>query len=240
MNRCELCDNTANEVPVIANFDLSMDMNDLVIISVDDHISEPPDMFDRHVSGDDLASAPKLRTSSDGTNYWEYQGMKMPSVGLNAVVGRPLDEYGMEPTSFGQLRKGVYDVHARIDDMNVNGVAASLNFGTAVGFDGGRFHKAPDKAKALVHMRAKLCPGGSKANRAHVAPDTAWASGAPFTIEPVDDSEHELRAWSSRDGKTWVKGGVWTLPAGADVRVGLVSHGGAGATAKFAYFRLYR
>ena len=62
-----------------------MKMNDMVIISVDDHISEPPDMFDKHLSGDALASAPKLRASKDGTHYWEYQGMKMPSVGLNAV-----------------------------------------------------------------------------------------------------------------------------------------------------------
>ena len=54
------------------------------------------------------------------------------------------------------------------------------------------------------------------------------------------NGEHELRAWTSRDGKAWVKGGVWTLPAGSDVRVGLVSHGGVGATAKFSYFRVYR
>ncbi len=131
-----------------------MEMNDMVIISVDDHISEPPEMFDKHLSGDDLATAPKLRTTENGTNYWEYQGMKMPSVGLNAVVGRPLEEYGMEPTALEQLRKGVYDVHARIDDMNVNGIAASLNFASCVGFDGGRFHKAADKGKALVHLRA--------------------------------------------------------------------------------------
>jgi len=52
--------------------------------------------------------------------------------------------------------------------------------------------------------------------------------------------EHELRAWSSRDGRDWVKGGVWTLPADADVRVGLVSHGGAGATSQFDYFRTFR
>ena len=52
--------------------------------------------------------------------------------------------------------------------------------------------------------------------------------------------EHLLRAWSSRDGRTWVKGGVWTLPAHSTVRVGLVSHGGAGATADFDYLRLYR
>jgi hypothetical protein len=40
------------------------------------------------------------------------------------------------------------------------------------------------------------------------------------------NGEHELRARSSRDGRTWVKGGVWTLPAGARVRVGLIAHGG--------------
>jgi len=131
-----------------------MEMNDMVLVSVDDHISEPPTMYDNHLSGADLESAPKLRTSENGTDYWEYQGMKMPSVGLNAVVGRPLEEYGMEPHAFEQLRKGVYDVHARIDDMNANGIAASLNFGTCVGFDGGKFHQAPDKDLALKHLHA--------------------------------------------------------------------------------------
>ena len=83
-----------------------MKMNDMVIVSVDDHISEPPDMFKKHLSGDDLASAPTFKVLDNGTSYWEYQGMKMPSVGLNAVVGRPLEEYGMEPTSLEQLRAG--------------------------------------------------------------------------------------------------------------------------------------
>jgi len=69
-------------------------------------------------------------------------------------VGRVPEEYGMEPTALEQLRKGVYDVNARIGDMNVNGIAASLNFAGCVGFDGGTFHRAPDKAKALVHLRA--------------------------------------------------------------------------------------
>jgi predicted TIM-barrel fold metal-dependent hydrolase len=131
-----------------------MNMNDLVIISVDDHISEPPDMFDKHLSGEMLASAPKFRTTAKGTDYWEYQGQKMPSVGLNAVAGRVKEEYGVEPTSLSQLRKGVYDVHARIGDMNVNGIAASLNFASSVGFDGRTFYQAQDKDKALIHLRA--------------------------------------------------------------------------------------
>lgn len=132
-----------------------MKMNDMVIVSIDDHISEPPGMFDRHLKGADLATAPQFHTTAKGADYWDYQGMKMSSVALNAVVGRPLEEYGMEPQSLSQIRKGVWDPKARIDDMNVNGIAASLNFGSVGGFDGSRcFHKAPDKALALKHLRA--------------------------------------------------------------------------------------
>lgn len=131
-----------------------MEMNDLVIVSVDDHICEPPEMFDRHLVGDALASAPKFLADKNGKNFWSYQGMTFPSIGLNAVVGRPFEEYGMEPTSLDQLRAGCYDVHARIDDMNVNGIAASLNFGNSIGFNGTTFHKATDKKLALTHLRA--------------------------------------------------------------------------------------
>ena len=62
-------------------------------------------------------------------------------------------------------------------------------------------------------------------------------------LDPVN-GEHELRAWSSRDGTDWVKGGVWTLPADAVLKVGLVSQGrgaaDAPATAQFDWFRTYR
>ena len=55
--------------------------------------------------------------------------------------------------------------------------------------------------------------------------------------------EHELRAWSSRDGKSWVKGGVWTLPAGSDLKVRSRlprPAPGAAATSQFDWFRTYR
>lgn len=131
-----------------------MEMNDLVIISVDDHISEPPGMFDKHLSGADLESAPKLIQDEKGKDVWVYQGLSFPSVGLNAVVGRPFEEYGMEPTALDQLRDGCYDVDARIDDMNVNGIAASLNFGSVFDFAGGRLHRVPDKELAKKHLSA--------------------------------------------------------------------------------------
>jgi arabinan endo-1,5-alpha-L-arabinosidase len=63
-------------------------------------------------------------------------------------------------------------------------------------------------------------------------------------IDPRN-GEHELTPFTSRDGRTWTRGGTWTLPAGSKIRVGLVSQG-AGysdappATSSFDYFRLYR
>jgi len=67
---------------------------------------------------------------------------------------------------------------------------------------------------------------------------TTWLR-MTHSLDPVT-GEHVLRSWSSRDGVSWVEGGVWTLPSGAALRIGLGSMGGAGATATFDYFRLYR
>jgi selenide,water dikinase len=55
---------------------------------------------------------------------------------------------------------------------------------------------------ALEGMRAGLCPGGSKANRAYVAELVRWAGGAAFTAEPAGDTERELRASLACDAQT--------------------------------------
>lgn len=57
-----------------------------------------------------------------------------------------------------------------------------------------------------------------------------------------DNSEHEFRAATSRDGESWVWGGTWTLPADTEPRIGLISHGGdtPQSTSEFDYFRVYR
>jgi selenide,water dikinase len=54
---------------------------------------------------------------------------------------------------------------------------------------------------ALEHMRAKVCPAGSKANRAHIAADTRWADGTPLASEG-DDSPRELLASLACDAQT--------------------------------------
>lgn len=55
---------------------------------------------------------------------------------------------------------------------------------------------------ALELMRAKVCPAGSKANRAHVASDTMWADGTQLVAEPTEDTERELLASLACDAQT--------------------------------------
>ena len=52
----------------------------------------------------------------------------METAALNAVAGRPREEYGLEPQSLDEVRPGCYDVHERVKDMDAGGVLASMNF----------------------------------------------------------------------------------------------------------------
>ncbi len=127
---------------------------DLILVSVDDHVVEPPDMFENVLSPEWKSKAPHVVRKPDGSDVWVFPGTPIPNIGLNAVVGRPPEEYGMEPTSFEQLRPGCYDIHERIRDMNVNGVLASICFPSYPGFAGALFARQEDKNLARVMLQA--------------------------------------------------------------------------------------
>ncbi len=130
-----------------------MQMEDMIIISVDDHVSEPADMFDQHLPAELKDRAPKLK-NVDGADYWTYEGIVLPNTGLNAVVGRPKEEYGMEPQGYAQMRPANYDIHARIDDMSVNGILASICFPTVCTMDGSIFSRPADRKLNLRIIQA--------------------------------------------------------------------------------------
>ena len=86
---------------------IPMEINEMVMVSVDDHVVEPPNLFEGRLPAKYADLAPKFVTNDDGTNAWLYEGNILPNVALNAVAGRPREEYGLEPTSFDQLRPGL-------------------------------------------------------------------------------------------------------------------------------------
>ena len=131
-----------------------MRTEDLVLVSVDDHAVEPPDLFDRWVPPRWRDRAPRSVRKPDGTDVWVFEGIEKPNIGLNAVVGRPPEEYGIEPSSYADMRSGCYDIHARVRDMDANGVLGSMCFPTFPQFCGQMFAKASDKELAHVLLQS--------------------------------------------------------------------------------------
>jgi len=131
-----------------------MAMNDLILVSVDDHVVEPPDVFEQALPVQYKARAPRVIQNKKGDDIWTFEGRMLPNIGLNAVAGRVPEEYGMEPTSYRQMRKGCYDVHARVDDMNVNGVLGSMCFSSFPGLCGRLWAQAQDKDLAAAVSQA--------------------------------------------------------------------------------------
>ncbi|MCZ6782391.1 MAG: amidohydrolase family protein, partial [Proteobacteria bacterium] len=122
--------------------------------SVDDHVVEPPDMFKNHIPASYADRAPRMVRKADGSDMWLFEGQQLPNIGLNAVAGRPPEEYGVEPTAFAQMRPGCYDIHERIRDMNANGVLASMCFPSFPSFCGALWARQEDKELARVMLQA--------------------------------------------------------------------------------------
>ncbi|MDO9598976.1 MAG: amidohydrolase family protein [Azoarcus sp.] len=151
-----------------------MEMNDMILISVDDHVIEPPNLFKNHMPASMLDQAPKMSSMRGGQDSWVYEGRSVPNIGLNAVVGRPPEEYGCEPAAYGQIRKGTYSLKERIDDMNVNGVLSAICFPTFPMFAGTFFLNATDKTLTKTVISAY--------NDWHI---DEWCAGAPGRFIPL-------------------------------------------------------
>ncbi|CAN5790504.1 amidohydrolase family protein [soil metagenome] len=127
------------------------------VISVDDHIVEPPHTFEGRVPARFADRAPRIvEKGRGGPEVWVYDGHELPNVGFNAVVGRPVSEYGFEPARFDEMRRGAWDIDARVADMDLNGIYASLNFPSFLpGFAGQRLQQVTkDRDLAMASVRA--------------------------------------------------------------------------------------
>lgn len=125
------------------------------VISVDDHVVEPRHLFEGRLPAALQERAPKIVTNDHGHEVWEFEGERHFQVGQNAVAGRRRETVKIEPFRFDQMRPGCYDVHARVRDMDINGVWASLNFPSMItGFCGRVYSQIADKELGLAVAKA--------------------------------------------------------------------------------------
>ena len=124
----------------------------------------------------------------DGTDVWAYEGKEIPNIGLNAVAGRPPEEYGMEPTSFDEIRAGCYDIHERVRDMDANGVLGSMCFPSFPNLCGQLFARSKDKDAAPRHP-----PGVQRLAHRRVVRHVPRAASSRSTLPPIWDPRGDGR-----------------------------------------------
>ena len=102
------------------------------IISADSHINEPPGTFVDRVPAHLKDRAPRIVPAEDGGDGWSWDG-KPPrqSFGLNALAGRPYEDYKASGIKFEEILPGNYDGAAHIKDMALDGVDASVVYPAA-------------------------------------------------------------------------------------------------------------
>jgi predicted TIM-barrel fold metal-dependent hydrolase len=166
------------------------------IISVDDHLVEPPHMFEGRLPARFQDRAPRVTETSHGDEVWEFEGKRFTQSGTNALAGRTRDTIRIEPCRFDQMRRGCWDIEARIKDMDINGVWASLNFPSMVtGFCGRVFSQADDPELGLAVTRAWNDWFYEEWYLAH--PDRIIPMGITFLSDPVIAAE-EIRRNAER------------------------------------------
>ncbi len=160
-----------------------MNVEDLIILSIDDHTVESPGLFDAHLPASYLDRAPRLVRDDAGMERWEFEGREFGLVGLNATVTWPKEEWGLNPSALAEMRPAAYLVDERVRDMDRNGVLASMCFPSMPGFSGRRFQESRDKDLAHVMLRAY--------NDWHIDEWCASHPGRflPVTILPTWDSD---------------------------------------------------
>jgi predicted TIM-barrel fold metal-dependent hydrolase len=125
------------------------------IISVDDHVVEPAHTFEGRIPAHLADRAPRIIETPQGHQVWQFEGQTYTQVGMNAVAGRRPETVQLEPFRFEQMRPGCYDIEARIKDMDINGVWASVNFPSMItGFCGRVFFNAQDRELGLACIKA--------------------------------------------------------------------------------------
>jgi predicted TIM-barrel fold metal-dependent hydrolase len=125
------------------------------IVSVDDHVTEPPDTFAGRVPAEFGADAPRVERDEHGHDWWVFPGDRVPLVGSDSWLGFEPGHAYLGQVNFDDLHPAVYSIDERVKQMDVAGIEASLCFASApFGFAGTRFMKMGDPALGLACLRA--------------------------------------------------------------------------------------
>ena len=144
------------------------------IISVDDHVVEPAHLWQTWLPEKYKAAGPRSERRGIGSmkhigggvyeqtfdengpqaDCWIFEDLVYINKRHVAAVGFDRDDMSMSPITYDEMRPGCYDPKARLEDMDLNWVEASLCFPTMPRFCGQTFTEATDRDLALLCVKA--------------------------------------------------------------------------------------
>ena len=143
------------------------------IVSVDDHVIEPPDLWTSRLPSRHRDVGPRVerlpagelalagaryveRPGTDGplVDYWVYEDRYQSLKRAVAASGRRREDMTMTSTTYDDVRPGCYDPTARLADMDENWTQASLCYPNFPRFCGQTFLEAEDRALAKLCVEA--------------------------------------------------------------------------------------
>jgi predicted TIM-barrel fold metal-dependent hydrolase len=143
------------------------------IISVDDHVIEPPGVWQDRLPAKYKDIGPRVERApmgemtfvggkfsyapgTDGPlcDWWHYEDKAIPQTRLSAAVGFDRDEVKITAITYEEMRRGCWDPKARVEDMDANWTDAQMCFPSFPRFCGQTFLEADDRDLALLCVKA--------------------------------------------------------------------------------------
>jgi predicted TIM-barrel fold metal-dependent hydrolase len=124
------------------------------LISVDDHVQEPPTLWTERLSkqkwGDRI---PHLEEAPDGSQHWVVDGQVLLD-GRIATVAATMADRNSEPTRWEQVPAAAYSPEERLKAMDADGVDYSVLYPTVAGHAGQAFGRITDPELELACVQA--------------------------------------------------------------------------------------
>jgi predicted TIM-barrel fold metal-dependent hydrolase len=125
------------------------------VISVDDHVHEPADVFEGRLPSHLQDRAPVRIEDESGAQWWSYEGKLLAGSGLEDVAGRDPQAWLRTSMRDDEIRPGSHDIDARVADMDIDGVYAQICFPSgAFGWAGRVLQQSKDHELGLATLRA--------------------------------------------------------------------------------------
>jgi predicted TIM-barrel fold metal-dependent hydrolase len=142
------------------------------IVSVDDHVIEPPHIWQTWLPAKFREQAPRVvklpwevgpgfrgqhvRPANSGpeVDFWAFEDFRIAVLQIEAAAGVSPDKLTNTPVNYSDMRPGCHDPKARLRDLDEVRIERSLCFPNVVRFCGQVFLWMKDKELALACVRA--------------------------------------------------------------------------------------